>query len=166
MPSVGANPPLLHELTRAEHLLVWAMRAIALGNADCPIVVNTFRDACGRRGDEALQAYGVFIKYIAMIARQRLRVHVPGCACVGEDEIAVLNVISTAQTSLETRSDAPLRTHLIRVTGRNPDDALIFVAQSIANLLATSGINLSSAEIDDADEIAPSRPGAAVQLLH
>ncbi len=157
--------PLLHDLDRPEHLLVWSLRAIALGNEDCPIVVNTFRRICGREGDEALQAYCVFARYVSLIAQQRLRVHVPGCPCVGRDEIAVVAVIAAAQSSLDDLDEAPLRARLSHLVGRDPDEALVFVAQSIARLLAASGLSLKAPLVDSAE--APPVAGAMPrQALH
>jgi hypothetical protein len=154
MPIPNPSGPLLHDLSRPEHLLVWSLRAIALGNEDCPIVVNTFRRICGREGDEALQAYCVFARYVSLIARQRLRVHVPCCPCVGRDELAVVAVIAAAQSSLNDLDEAPLRTRLCALVGRDPDEALLFVAQSIARLLASSGLSLN-APIEDSAESPP-----------
>ena len=37
----------LEDLSRPEHLLVWALRAIALGHGDCPLIARTFDKACG-----------------------------------------------------------------------------------------------------------------------
>jgi hypothetical protein len=67
------NLATVEQLTRPEHLLVWAMRAIALGREDCPIVVRTFRSACGARGDQMLQTYTIFIKYLALARRAAFR---------------------------------------------------------------------------------------------
>ncbi len=156
---------LLHDLSRSEHLLVWSLRAIALGNEDCPIVVNTFRRLCGRKGDEALQAYCVFARYVSLIARQRLRVHVPGCPCVGRDEIAVVAVIAAAQSSLNDLDEAPLRARLSGLVGRDPDEALVFVVQSIARLLTASGLSLK-APVTDSGDAPPARSVTPVGALH
>jgi hypothetical protein len=162
MPVPKPSGALLHDLSRPEHLLVWTLRAIALGNEDCPIVVSTFRRLCGRDGDEALQAYCVFARYVSLIARQRLRVHVPGCPCVGRDELAVVAVIAAAQAFLNDLDEAPLRARLRGLVGRDPDEALLFVAQSIARLLSESGLSLhgpmmGSSEAPPAGQATPKR---------
>jgi hypothetical protein len=153
-PTPTPSDVLLHDLSRPEHLLVWTLRAIALGNEDCPIVASTFRRVCGREGDEALQAYSV---YVSLIARRRLRVHVPGCACVGRDELAVVAVIAAAQSSLHDLDEAPLRGRLVALVGRDPDEALLFVAQSIARLLSESGLGLNAPMKDFGDAAAAGR---------
>lgn len=132
----------LANLTRSEHLLVWALRAIALGREDCPVVVKTFRGCCGRRGDEVLQAYGIFVKYAAMTARKRLQVHAPGCPCVGHDELAVVAVLAAAQRAQDDADAQPLRERLEILTGRSADESLLQVACSIARLLEATGLRL------------------------
>lgn len=130
----------VQDLTRPEHLLVWAMRAIALGHEDCPTVVRTFRRACGTHGDETLQTYVIFIRYLALSSRHRLQVHVPGCPCVGTDEAAALAIVAAAQGSLRGGGETGLRTALRDLTGAGPDETLVFVAQGLARLLVASGL--------------------------
>jgi hypothetical protein len=165
MPVQPSSGVLLHDLSRPEHLLVWSLRAIALGHEDCPIVVSTFRRVCGRDGDEALQAYSVFVRYVSLIARQRLRVHVPGCAWVGRDEIALVAVIAAAQSSLNDLEEAPLRARLSMLVGRDSDEALLFVAQSIARLLAASGLSLE-APMAESGDAAPAGRATGARALH
>jgi len=164
MQSPAAGAALLQDLSRPEHLLVWAMRAIALGHEDCPTLVNTFRRVCGARAEQTLQAYGVFIKYVAMTSRQRLGVHVPGCPCVGGDEAAVVSVIAAAQSSLHDLDEAPLRARLGGLVGREPDGALLFAAQSIARLLAASGLTLPLSAIGADEGRAPD--ASPMRVLH
>ena len=132
----------VQDLTRPEHLLVWAMRAIALGHEDCPTVVRTFRHACGTHGDETLQTYVIFIRYLALSSRRRLQVHVPGCPCVGTDEAAALAIIAAALSKARCRAggETGLRTALLDLTEAGPDETLVFVAQGLARLLDASGL--------------------------
>ena len=132
----------VHELTAPEHLLVWAMRAIALGREDCPVVVKTFRRACGANGDQVLQAYAVFARYVALTAQKRLKVHVPGCPCMSADEASMLAVVAAAQSSLHTLDEQALKDQLARLAGRQAEDSLLIVAQSIGQLLEASDLIL------------------------
>jgi hypothetical protein len=134
----------LSNLSRPEHLLVWAMRAIALGREDCPIVVEMFQRSCGARGEEVLQAYSIFVKYVAMTSRRRLQVHAPGCPCVGPDERALMAVLAAAQRSLEDLDEEPLHSRLWALIGRR-DESLLQVAQRIGQLLRLSGLVLATA---------------------
>jgi hypothetical protein len=132
----------VQDLARAEHLLVWAMRAIALGQEDCPVVVRTFQRACGAGGDQTLQAYTIFVKYLAMAARRRLQVHVPGCLCVGPDEAATVALIAAGQRSLRDRDETELRIALADNTALRADEPLVQVVRRIARLLAVNGLTL------------------------
>lgn len=134
----------VEDLSRPEHLLVWAMRAIALGHEDCPALVRAFRAAGGALGDELLQSYVVFIKYLALASRRRLQVHTPGCLCVGADELRALQVIASAQRSLRSRDERSLRAALGELTGRGPDESILLVAQGLARLLDAVGVALPS----------------------
>jgi hypothetical protein len=134
----------VEDLTRPEHLLVWAMRAIALGHEDCPTVVQTFRRLCGANGDQTLQIYVIFIKYLAMTSRRRLQVHVPGCLCMGSDEAAALAIIAAGQRSLRSRDERGLRAALRDLTQARADESLVLVVQGVARLLDASGIALPS----------------------
>ena len=133
----------VEDLTRPEHLLVWAMRAIALGHEDCPTLVRTFRAACGVLGDPLLQSYTVFIRYLALVSRQRLRVHVPGCPCVARDERGALAVVAAAQRSLHGRDERDLRRAMRDLTGGS-DEAIVLVAQGLARLLDAAGLAIPS----------------------
>lgn len=141
------------------------MRAIAVGREDCPIVVRTFRAACGRHGDEALQAYVAFVKYLAMTARRRLQVHTPGCPYVGDDELAIVDVIASAQASLQDCDERTLREHLAELIDRPADESLLFVAQSIARLLQAGGLALSPT-LPQSEPPTASRAPARPRLVH
>ena len=51
-------------------------------------------------GMSAHQSFFLLVKLIGMSARRQLRVHAPGCLCVGLDETAVVSVVSAAQQAL------------------------------------------------------------------
>jgi len=96
----------IQALSRPEHLLVWALRAIAVGRGDCPLVAQTFAKACGPMGGHALQAYFTLIKFIGMTGRRRLRVHTPGCPCVSTDETAIVGIVAAAQESIRLQTQS------------------------------------------------------------
>ncbi len=130
---------MLQKLSRPEHLLVWALRAIAVGHGDCAVVARTFAHACGEMGAEALQSYVVLVKYIGMTGRRRLRVHVPGCACVSLDETAIVGVVAAAQHSLRDGDDALLKMRLRFLLETEPKEVFLFAAQAVATILDACG---------------------------
>src|SRR5580698_9147920 len=79
-----------------ERLLVWALRAMAVGRGDCPGLLRAFSDACGRMGGPALHAYFVLVKSIGMTSRRRLRVLFPSCPDFTFDERAIVGVVAAA----------------------------------------------------------------------
>jgi hypothetical protein len=151
----------LESLTRPEHLLVWAMRAIALGREDCPVVVKMFHRVCSARGQEVLQAYGVFVKYVAMTSQRRLQVHAPGCPCVGGDEQAVVQVLAAAQRSIAAEDGRSLEERLSALTGRRADESLMMVARAIGALLLSCGLVIPTRPAADP---AAARPAEARRL--
>src|SRR4051812_11322248 len=56
--------PRVYELSRPEHMLVWALRAICLGHEDCPMLAQTFSRLCGDFGPQALAAYHAVVMTI------------------------------------------------------------------------------------------------------
>ncbi len=94
------------DLWPAEHLLIWTLRAIACGGADCPAVRRALIGACGDAADEALNAIFVVVQYIGMVGRRRLALHPPGCAWVNTDERALVAVLAAAQESLHGDAEA------------------------------------------------------------
>jgi hypothetical protein len=84
---------------------------------------------------------------------------------VGRDEIALVAVIAAAQSSLNDLEEAPLRARLSMLVGRDSDEALLFVAQSIARLLAESGLSLEAPMTDSGDAPPAGRPTGG-RVLH
>lgn len=135
----------IQNLTRPEHLLVWALRAIAIGHDDCPLLGQIFERACGPMGVPALGAYGILVKTIGMIGRRRLRVHVPGCPCVSLDEMAIVGVVAAGQQSLTHGDETLLRLRLQFLVESQPAESLIFTAQAVARMLEAGGCRLPTA---------------------
>ncbi|OYX29353.1 MAG: hypothetical protein B7Y99_13335 [Caulobacterales bacterium 32-69-10] len=137
------SPPRVYELSRPEHMLIWALRAICLGHEDCPLLMQTFSRICGDAGPQALAAYQAVVMTIGVTARRRLVVHIPGCACVSADEQAMVAVVSAAQRSLGG-DEAELRAQISGLTGQEPSEHLIFALQVVARVLSAGGHVLPS----------------------
>jgi len=129
----------LEDLGRPEHLLVWALRAIAIGHGDCPLVSRTFAKACGPLGGQALAAYFALVRYIGMTGRRRLQVHLPGCPCVSVDETAVVGVIAAAQHPGCGSGETLLGMRMRFLVGGEPHEAFLSAARAVAGVLAASG---------------------------
>ncbi len=140
----AAAAPALQALSRPEHLLVWALRVIAIGHEDCPVLVQTFDRTCGPLGLQALAAYHLVVCVIGMTGRRRLKVHVPGCPCVSADEQAIVAVVSAAPDSLDG-DEAALRAGLRTLIEQEPAEALVIAAQAVGRILQAQGLDLPHA---------------------
>ncbi len=139
IPAAEDRALTLHDLDPAEHLLVFGLRAIAVGHGDCPTLAHTFTRRCGPMGAPALQAYFTLLKLIGMSSRRRLQVHVPGCACVSVDETAVVGVVAAAQAAVKGGDDSLLRMRLGFLTRSEAGEVLRQTAQALARALLAGG---------------------------
>jgi len=139
--TVEATTPVwtIQDLDRPEHLLVWALRTIAVGQANCPLLDKTFAAACGPVGPEALAAYFLLVRSISASGRRRMRVHAPGCACVSLDEIAVVGVVAAAQASIRDADETLLKMRLGFLVDATASEAIVFSAQALGRILERSG---------------------------
>jgi hypothetical protein len=122
-----------------ERLLVWALRAMAVGRCDCPGLLRAFGDACGRMGAPALHAYFVLVRSIGMTSRRRLRVLCPSCPNFTFDERAIVGVVAAALESLHHTDETVLRTRLRFLVDGEPDPSTLFAARAVAQIFAASG---------------------------
>jgi hypothetical protein len=133
-------PHSLEDLDPAEHLLVWSLRAMATGHGDCPALGQTFERLCGPLGHAALQAHFILVRMIGMSARRQLRVHTPGCPCVGVDETAVVGLVAAAQQALQLGAgDNLLRLRLAFLIGQTSTETVRAAALGLAQTLKLSG---------------------------
>lgn len=132
-------PESLEDLSRPEHLLVWALRAIGVGRGDCPLLAQTFTRALGPRGPEVFGAYLVLVKSIALTSRRRLAVHVPGCPCLGADELAVLGIVAAAQDEPHAAHASLLQMRLRFLIAGEPKDVILRAARIVAHALEMKG---------------------------
>lgn len=132
-------------LSRAEHLVLFGVRAAALGHEDCPALHRTFAALLGGEADAALCNLLVFVRVVGASTTRRLRLHAPGCCAVADDERLVLWVIAAAQASLADGRDDELRAHLAELLDHAPCEASLMAAQCLAAALTLSGLHLPPA---------------------
>src|ERR1700748_2953591 len=106
------TPEDVRDPRRPEHLLVWALRAIAVGHADCPAVRQAFNAACGSAGDMARMGYFLLVRQIGVTGKRRLTLHIPGSICLSPDERSIVAVVAAAQDAIRTGDESRLRAHL------------------------------------------------------
>lgn len=135
-------PHALGELDPAEHLLIWGLRAMAVGRGDCPALGQTFGRLCGSMGQAVQQGHFILVRMIGMGARRRIQVHAPGCPCVGADETAVVGLVAAAQLALREGDDSLLRLRLDFLVGQRLADTVRSAAMGLAQAMSQGGCEL------------------------
>ncbi len=135
-------PRSLGDLDPAEHLLVWSLRAMAVGHGDCPALEQAFARLCGPMGPAAQQAHFILVRMIGVGARRRMQAHAPGCPCVGADETAVVGLVAAAQQALRLGDDSLLRLRLGFLVGQGSADTVRCAALGLAQVLNHCGCEL------------------------
>ncbi len=126
-------------IVEPERLLVWALRAMAVGRGDCPCLLRAFSDACGRMGHPVLHAYFVLVRSIGVTSRRRLRVLYPGCPDTTFDERAIVGVVAAALEPMDQPDEVLLRMRLRFLVDGEPDPNTLFAARAVAQIFAASG---------------------------
>ncbi len=159
-----APPDCLEDLSRTEHLLVWALRTVAVGHGECPLLCRAFLDVCGPRGAEAFATYFVLVRLIGNMARRPLRLHAPGCCSLSCDELAILGLIAAAQASLARDDTGLLRLRLDFLLEERAQVAGWKSARAVAELIAGSGQPLPIRL--QADQAPRAAEGGGLYLVH
>lgn len=156
--AAGPAPPAadVRDLLRGEHLVLFGLRAIALGHADCPVLTRTFRGLLGSDADDALMHMLAFVRVVGGAGARRVRLHPPGCCGVSPDERRVLGVVAAAQASLYAADETALREAMEALLGLPASEPCLFAAQAVAAALTLSGLELPVRETPPREAEAPS----------
>ena len=146
-------------LERAEQLIVWTLRAMAVGHGECPALQRMFGVAFGAGADEAFLGFFVAVRTLGWCGRRKLRVHVPGCMAISPDERAILGLFAEAQASLADGDETGVRQRLAGLVDSRAAEAVLLSLQTVAGALEAQGYALPRPQA-----MAPARPGG--RLLH
>lgn len=91
-----------------EELLVCSWRLIMARGADCPVVAQGFRCACGASGSQVFATFCTFLCALAFAQRRCLFVNPPGERALTVDEERMLTLIACAQNGCNATLDAHL----------------------------------------------------------
>lgn len=148
------RPRDLRDLERVEHMLVWAARAIAAGQASSPAVQEVFNGACGPHGAHVLNAYFALVKLVGVSRGDPLRVHVPGCLAVSDDELELVATVAAAQHDFRHGAKSRrLEMVLERFIEGVPRAGLLSAARAVAHGLTIYGHLLPSRETPPPGEL-------------
>ena len=137
-PAVDAQPRF-HGLARGEQLTLWSLRAIALGHAECPALQRALQVALGSVAEEAFTSLFVAVRTLGWCARRRLRLHVPGCDCVSDDERRLLALFAAAQHALVDGDERDVRRQLDALIDPPLTEGLLMTLQTVASALEVNG---------------------------
>ncbi len=138
----GQPRPRFQDLARGEQLMLWSLRVIALGHADCPALQRALQVALGSSAEEAFTALFVAIRTLGWCARRRLRLHVPGCDCVGEDEASLLSLFAAAQHALVDGDEHEAFVRLEALIEPSATPGLLMTLQTVTSALEVNGYPL------------------------
>ena len=100
------------QLDRGQQLVIWTIRAIALGFGDGPALQHMLAMAFGSGAEDVFQSFLVIVRTLGGCARRRLRLHAPGCLRISSDEQAMLALFTAAQRAQTGGDDGEVKAQL------------------------------------------------------
>lgn len=140
----------MDQLGRGEQLILWSLRAIALGNAESPALRRAFEVALRSCAEEAFAALFLVVRLIGWGGRRRLRLQAPGCACVSDDETELLALFAEAQRTIEAADETALRRRLGELVETRLQACVLASLQTVACALEVNGYPLAPAMVAQA----------------
>ncbi len=130
------------ELARGEQLTLWSLRAIALGQTDCPTLQRALQVALGSSAEEVFTSLFVSVRTLGWCARRRLRLHAPGCERVSADEQSLLALFAAAQHALVSGDERHMRERLEMLIQPPMIEGLSMMLQTVTSALEVNGYPL------------------------
>ena len=157
-----ASSPWLHDLGAADRLVLFGLRAVAFGHADCAAVREVHVGLLAQHADLTLNHLVAFVRVAAARSRRRLALHAPGCCRVCRDEHLVLHVVRMAQEVQVDLDETRLRRALFDLLDGPACEGLVMATQGYGCALAAAGLHVGVA----AEPAPRDRPDATVRTLH
>ena len=132
----------VHQLWRGEQLILWSLRALALGHAEHPVLHDRLQAVLGASAAEMLGALFVAARLLGGAAARPLRLHAPGCDRVSEDERRLLDLFAEAQQALFDGDERRVRASLSRIVEPRLLEGLLMVLQAVTAPLEVGGYEL------------------------
>jgi hypothetical protein len=132
------------ELDDLDRVVLWAMRSVAVGRADCPSLRRTFHDLYGPAADQILCGLLVMVRLLGARAADGLRLHMPGSSAVSRDEVVILAVLAAAQEEAVGDGRPAADAALAQLVGARSDASLAAAVCYVAEMLSARGRRLST----------------------
>jgi hypothetical protein len=129
-------------LERAEQLIVWTLRAIAIGHGDCPTLRRMFALTFGPEADDAFLGFFVTVRTLGWCGRRKLSLHAPGCMRVSADERAILALFTQTQAAMADGDETEVRLSLARLLDSGATEPVLLSLQAVAGALEVNGYTL------------------------
>jgi hypothetical protein len=129
------DPPATNaaDLSPAEEIVLWSLRTLVENRSAWREVKAELRRLCGLIPGEAVAlGLGRVLDVLGSQARRDLMVHQPHCACVGEDEQAILNLVAAAQAGRRDHVDAIAGWLVPRLAAARLAEEAAFLADALA----------------------------------
>jgi hypothetical protein len=131
------------ELDDLDRAVLWAMRSVAVGRADCPSLRRTFYDLYGPAADQILCGLLVMVRLLGARAAEGLRLHMPGSSAVSRDEVLILAALASGQDGEPGEAGSAADAGLAQRIGGRLDSSLSSALRYVAELLSDRGRRLS-----------------------
>ncbi|CAN7183867.1 hypothetical protein LJR225_000470 [Phenylobacterium sp. LjRoot225] len=135
------------ELDDLDRAVLWAMRSVAVGRADCPSLRRTFYDLYGPAADQILCGLLVMVRLLGVRSAEGFRLHMPGCSAVSRDEVLILAALAAVQDEGLSDARAAADAGLVRLVGGPLDASLSSALRYVAELLSDRGRRLSRPDL-------------------
>lgn len=135
------------ELDDLDRVVLWAIRSVAVGRADCPSLRRTFHDLYGPAADQILCGLLVMIRLLGARVADGLRLHMPGSNAVSRDELMILAALAGVQGQSSEEAGREADNALAQLLGDGRDTSLACAIRYVAELLSDRGRRLSTPEL-------------------
>ena len=154
------------ELSEDEHILLWALRAIMVGRAECAGLRRAWRDTLGATADSAFAHLFTAIGLLRLTSVRMLRIHMPGCGAISGDEMTYLAILAAAQSAPPPGGPWPEDAWIGRLTGGPVDPCLRLTLRGVADMLRANGKQLELGFVGETEDARASPQTADLATIH
>ena len=129
----------LSDLGTGGTLLMWGVRAVSVGQCQCPALTTGFARAFEGEAVNVLSHLALFVKKLGTEGYRPVIFGAPGCRDLTHDELSVVSSVAAAQLGQKCLRNM----HLQWLLGRKPSYGLQDTADNVADLFGCFDYRLS-----------------------
>ncbi|MEM9618372.1 MAG: hypothetical protein AAF936_10465 [Pseudomonadota bacterium] len=134
----------ISELGSGAGYALWGFRAAATGHADCPTLVDGFKNVFGDYGCPALGGLQLLARELGMSGGRKIKVACPGCYYTTADELSILALLSAAQVQDESRC----RAHVAWLMCGKGEDGGLSAAAGVGCVFNSAGMQIAAPQVE------------------